>query len=206
MVDTITGKEPPQFPIANEKAQSVAWVNADGFVRYFFARDPKLDPFRFSAEKFAARIKEISEMFDTTDPDLSAFQARGGKLILKGNGADYQRSVLQEIDYYKSVVAKMGQDRVDQFVRFYVTPGVNHPGNGVTRDGKAVPAKVDLLGVLDAWVDSGKAPDTLMQVSQQEQAPFATIALRPMCRYPLSPRYDGEGAPSQAASFTCAKQ
>jgi hypothetical protein len=46
-----------------------------------------------------------------------------------------------------------------------VTPGVNHPGNGVTRDGNAVPAKVDLLGILDAWVDLGKAPDSLMQVS-----------------------------------------
>jgi feruloyl esterase len=114
--------------------------------------------------------------------------------------------VLQEIDYYKSVVAKMGQDRVDQFIRFYVTPGVNHPGNGVMTDGKAVPAKVDLLGVLDAWVDMGKAPDTLMQISQQEQAPFTTIASRPMCRYPLSPRYNGEGDPSQAVSFTCARQ
>ncbi len=206
MIDTITGTESPQFPITNGKTQSVAWVNADGFVRYFFARDPKFDPFQFSPEKFAGRIKEISEMFDTTNPDLSAFQARGGKVILKGNGADYQRSVLQEIDYYKSVVAKMGQDRVDGFTRFYVTPGVNHPGNGVMRDGKAVPAKVDLLGVLDAWVDLGKAPDTLMQVSQQEQAPFKTIASRPMCRYPLSPHYDGHGDPNQAASFTCAKQ
>ena len=206
MIDTITGAELPQFPIANEKTQSVAWVNADGFVRYYFARDPKFNPFQFSPEKFAVRIKEISEMFDTTDPDLSKFQARGGKLILKGNGADYQRSVLQEIDYYKSVVAKMGQDRVDQFVRFYVTPGVNHPGNGVMKDGKAVPAKVDLLGVLDAWADFGQAPDTLMQVSQQEQAPFEMIGSRPMCRYPLSPRYDGHGDPSQAASFACANQ
>ena len=206
MVETITGAEPPQFPIANEKTQSIAWVNADGFVRYFFARDPKLDPMQFSPEKFAGRIKEISEMFDTTDPDLSPFQTRGGKLILKGNGADYQRSVLQEIDYYKSAVAKMGQDRVDQFIRFYVTPGVNHPGNGVMKDGKPVPAKVDLLGALDAWADSGKAPDTLTQVSQEEQAPFKTIAMRPMCRYPLSPRYDGHGDLGQAASFTCAKQ
>jgi len=206
MVDTITGTETPQFPIANQKTQSVAWVNADGFVRYFFARDAKFNPFQFAPEKFAGRIKEISELFDATDPDLSAFQARGGRLILKGNGADYQRSVLQEIDYYKSVVARMGQDRVDQFVRFYVTPGVNHPGNGVMKDGKAVPAKVDLLGVLDAWVDSGKAPDTLMQVSQQEQAPFDTIASRPMCRYPLSPRYDGHGDPGKSESFICAKQ
>jgi hypothetical protein len=206
MIDSITGTQPPQFPITNEKTQSVGWVNADGLVRYYFARDPKFNPLQFRPEKFAGRIKEISEMFDTTDPDLSAFQARGGKLILKGNGADYQRSVLQEIDYYKSVVAKMGQDRVDQFIRFYVTPGVNHPGIGVMSDGSAVPAKIDLLGNLDTWVDLGKAPDSLMQVSQQEQAPFNTVASRPMCRYPLSPRYDGHGDPSQAASFTCAKQ
>jgi tannase/feruloyl esterase len=206
MVDTITGAEPPQFPIKDAKTQSVAWVNADGLVRYYFARDAKFDPFQFSPEKFAGRIREISELFDATDPDLSAFEARGGKLILKGNGADYQRSVLQEIDYYKSVVAKMGQDRVNQFMRFYVTPGVNHPGNGVMRDGKAVPAKLDMLGVLDAWVDAGKTPDTLLQVSQEEKAPFKTIASRPMCRYPLSPRYEGHGDQNEAASFTCTMQ
>ena len=206
MVDTITGAEPPQFPIKDTKTQSVAWVNADGLVRYYFARDAKFDPIQFSPEKFAGRIKEISELFDATDPDLSRFQARGGKLILKGNGADYQRSVLQEVDYYQSVVARMGQDRVDQFMRFYVTPGVNHPGNGVMSDGKAVPAKLDMLGVLDAWVDAGKTPDTLVQVSQEEKAPFKTIASRPMCRYPLWPRYDGHGDAKEAASFTCASQ
>ena len=36
-------------------------------------------------------------------------------------------------------------------------------------------------------------------------APFKTIASRPMCRYPLSPCYDGHGDPSQAVAFTCAK-
>src|SRR5262245_263955 len=101
MVDTITGKEPPQFPIKDAKTQSVAWVNADGLVRYYFARDAKFDPLQFSPEKFTGRIKEISELFDATDPDLSAFQGRGGKLILKGNGAGYQRSVMQELAYYK---------------------------------------------------------------------------------------------------------
>ena len=206
MVDTITGKEPPQFPIKDAKTQSIAWGNADSFVRYYLARDPKFNSLQFSPEKFAPRIKEISELFDATDSDLSAFQARGGKLILKGNGADYQRNVQQEIDYYKSVVAKMGQDRVDQFMRFYVTPGVNHAGNGVMSDGKAVPAKLDMLGVLDAWVDAGKTPDALLQVTQEDQAPFKTIASRPMCRYPLSPRYAGHGDPKEAASFTCAKQ
>ncbi|MGZ5721022.1 MAG: tannase/feruloyl esterase family alpha/beta hydrolase, partial [Burkholderiales bacterium] len=128
LVDTLTGREKPQFPIKSGKTASIAWVNADGFARYVFVRDAKFNSFDFKAADHAARIREISEMFDTTDPDLSAFLARGGKLILKGNGADYQRSVMQEIGYYNSVVAKMGQARVDQFVRFFVTPGVNHAG------------------------------------------------------------------------------
>ena len=205
MIDSITGLEPPHFPLVSEKVQSVAWANSNSFVRYYIARDAKFNPLQFSPEKSSGRIREISELFDATNPDLSAFLARGGKLILKGNGADYQRSVLQEITYYKAVVAKMGQPRVDTFIRFYTTPGVNHPGNGVMSDGQAVPAKVDMLGALDGWVDGGKAPQTLVQVTQETKAPFSTVAARPMCLYPAFPRYDGKGDPKDAASFSCAK-
>ena len=74
----------------------VAWANADGFARYVFARDPKFDPFTFSNDKYAARIRDTSELYDATNPDLSPFLARGGKLIIKGNGADYQRSMRDE--------------------------------------------------------------------------------------------------------------
>ena len=108
-------------------------------------------------------------------------------------------------DYYKSVAAKMGRDSVDQFMRFYMTPGVNHPGNGVMKDGKAVPAKLDLLGVFDAWADAGKDPDGLTQRCQEEQAPFKTVAARRMCRYPRSARYDRHSDPQKPTSFTCAK-
>ncbi|HKA41322.1 MAG TPA: tannase/feruloyl esterase family alpha/beta hydrolase [Burkholderiales bacterium] len=206
LVDTITGKEKPEFPIKSAKTQSIGWNNADGFVRYMFVRDPKFNSLEFKPADHAARVRAISEMFDTTDPDLSAFLARGGKLILKGNGADYQRSVMQEIVYYQSVVARMGQERVNRFVRFFVTPGVNHAGNGLLSSGAAVPAKVDLLGALDSWIDTGKAPEQLTQVTQEGQAPFKVTASRPMCPYPLTPRYDGRGDPNEASSFACADQ
>ena len=206
LVDALTGTEKPQFPVKPGKSTSIAWVNADGFVRYFFVRDPAFNSLDFKAADHAARIREISEMFDTTDPDLSAFLARGGNVILKGNGADYQRSVMQEIAYYNSVVARMGQERVNQFFRFYVTPGVNHAGNGLLSSGAAVPAKVDMLGALDSWVGTGKAPEQLLQVTQETQTPFKVTASRPMCRYPLTPRYDGRGDPNEASSFACASQ
>jgi feruloyl esterase len=206
MGDSITGAEPPHFPAPPGKSQSVAWSNSNGFVRYLLARDPEFDPLHFSPQEYGERIRAISQLYDTTDPDLSAFMAHGGKLILKGNAADYQRSVLQEIGYYKAVVARMGQDRVDQFIRFYVTPGVNHPGNGVMRSGAAVPAKVDLLGALDSWAGKGDVPGALVQVTQERQPPFAISASRPMCRYPLTPRYSGQGDPDDAASFSCGEQ
>jgi len=205
MIDSITGLEPPHFPLVSEKTQSVAWANSNAFVRYYIARDAKFNPLEFSPEKSSRRVREISELFDATNPDLSAFLAHGGKLILKGNGADYQRSVMQEITYYKAVVEKMGKARADSFIRFYVTPGVNHPGNGVMSNGEAVPAKVDMLGALDGWMDGGKAPEQLVQVTQEAKAPFQTVAARPMCLYPAYPRYDGKGDPKDAASFSCTK-
>ena len=206
MTDTVTGIEPPRFPITSARLQSVFWNFTNATVRYMFARNAAVNPFGFAAQDFAGRVREISDLFDTTDPDLSAFLGRGGKLILKGNGADYQRSVLQEVSYYKSVVAKMGQERADQFIRFYVTPGVNHGGEGQTSSGMAVPSDVDLLGALDGWVDAGRDPGTLTQVTQAGVAPFAVTASRPLCRYPAFPRYSGQGDPHAAASFKCSSE
>jgi hypothetical protein len=101
---------------------------------------------------------------------------------------------------------KMGQARVNQFVRFFVTPGVNHAGNGLLSSGAAVPAKIDMLGALDSWVDAGKAPEQLLQVTHERDTPFKATASRPMCRYPSTPRYDGRGDPNEASSFACANQ
>jgi feruloyl esterase len=206
MVDAVTGAEAPQFPIVTARTQSDAWITADAFVRLYYARDAKYNTLQFSPEAFAARLREVSELFDATDPDLSAFFKRGGKLILKGNGADYTRSLLQEVSYYKAVVAKMGQAQVDSFIRFYVTPGVNHGGEGVMSGGAPVPSDVDLLGALDGWADGGRAPGVLTQLAQERDAPFRVTASRPMCLYPQYPRYNGQGDPSAASSFTCTKQ
>jgi feruloyl esterase len=206
MVQYVTGLRPARFPDPTPEGQGIHWSHGNGGARYFIARDATFDPFTFSPPNFSSRMRQLSEMLDATDPDLSAFLTRNGKLILKANGADFALSPFQVINYYKSVVATLGQARVDQFIRFYVTPGVNHQGNGVLSSGDTVPAKVDLLGALDSWADTGEAPETLVQVSQEANAPFNVTASRPMCRYPLYPRYNGRGDPKQASSFTCTPQ
>jgi len=117
MVDTITGTEPPAIPDHEREDAIVAWGQCGGPRALLLRARSKFDPFQFSPEKFAARIKEIFGAVSTPRiTDLSAFQRAAGKLILKGNGADYQRSRTAGIDYYQIRHCQMGQDRVDQFI------------------------------------------------------------------------------------------
>jgi hypothetical protein len=134
---------------------------------------------------------------DSTDPDLSAFRARGGKLVISEHLADYAQNPYAGIDYYRSVVARMGQESADSFVRLYTTPGADHVGTGA-------PVSVDMLQTLTDWVERAHAPQDLVQVDLQAVAPFAETLARPMCRWPTLVKYRGQGDPRRAASFECA--
>ncbi|MGZ5866158.1 MAG: tannase/feruloyl esterase family alpha/beta hydrolase [Xanthobacteraceae bacterium] len=204
MIDWVTGPKAAEFPLPAPEQQGRQWYYGSGAIRYLFARDEKYNSLNFAPQDFRARILEISKLMDSTDPDLSRFAKHGNRLIIKENAHDFAQSAYAGINYYKAVVSKMGQKNVERFARLYVTPGVNHAGTGVSgTDGSPVPRGVDLLGVLDDWVVRGKAPNELVQVAQSPTTPFATIASRPMCRYPTYPHYRS-GPPSQAASFFCA--
>jgi hypothetical protein len=204
MVAWSSGPKPPVYPLPPPAEQSRAWYFGAGAVRYFLAGDAQFDPRQFRPEDHKARIERISTLMDSTDPDLSRFAARGGRLILKENMSDFAQSPFAGVAYYKSVVAKLGQSAVDQFLHFYVTPGANHGGTGVSSvDGGPLPRGIDLLAEIDDWVDRGIAPHALVQVAQEAKPPFTVTASRPMCRYPAWPRYKGEGSPKEAASFAC---
>jgi feruloyl esterase len=206
LITWVTGAMPAQFPLPAPDQQGRQWYFGSGAMRYFIVRDARFNSLRYSADDFAARVRAVSQLMDMTDPDLSAFLARGGRLILKENMADYAQSPYVGIGYYNAVIARMGQGEVDRFIRFYTTPGANHGGRIVNgRDGAAMPDRVDLLAALDAWVERGTAPDTLTLSAHAAEPPFATTATRPLCRYPTFPRYGG-GDAQMAASFTCAER
>jgi tannase/feruloyl esterase len=188
-----TGAAPPTLPPG--PTSSRAWLYGSGAVQYFFARDAAYDVTKFDPAQFADRLREVSALMDSTSPDLTAFAAHGGKLIMYENMADYAQSPYAGIEYFKSVVAKMGATSLEGFLRLYVAPGVDHMGIGA-------PSSVDLLDVLSEWAEIGKAPGELVQVSQETKPPFAPLAARPMCRYPAYPQYQG-GDVTKAESFVC---
>lgn len=183
--------QPPQ------PTNGIAWFYGSGAIQHFYARNPAYDVRNYKAEDFAARVRQVSELMDSTNPDLSAFNARGGKLILLENMADYAQSPYVGVRYYESVVAKMGQSAVNGFLKFYTAPGVDHVGSGA-------PANADILTALTNWVERGQVPAGLQLVDQPPVAPFAVSRARPLCEWPAWPRYRS-GDPAQASSFECVK-
>ncbi|MFA9430215.1 tannase/feruloyl esterase family alpha/beta hydrolase [Egicoccus sp. AB-alg2] len=195
----------PGFPVGGEGNDWRQWVmGANGnpgftvslgadFIRYFVAQDPDFDTVGFdpNAPEWRERILAVSEMVDATDPDLSAFAASGGKLILQENLGDNGRSALAGLDYHASVVETLGKGRTDKFFRAYAVPKADHGGG-------AGPNDVDWLEILDRWAADGEAP---RDVVLQERG---TDRTRPACEWPTWSRYF-RGDVDDAASFRCMK-
>ena len=117
----------------------IAWFYGGGAIQYFYAtRSERSTCAATSSSDHAARVREVSALMDSTNPDLSAFRARGGKLVMLENMADYAQSPYAGIGYFESVVGKLGRPAVDGFMRLYTAPGVDHVGTGA-------PANVDML-------------------------------------------------------------
>jgi Tannase and feruloyl esterase len=92
----MTGTTAPKHPLPPPPAErGRVWYLGSSFVRYFIAADPNFDPRQFRPDDFRARIEHISALMDSTDPDLSRYAGRGGKLILKENMSDHAISPAQ---------------------------------------------------------------------------------------------------------------
>jgi feruloyl esterase len=173
----------------------IAWFYGAGAIQYFYAQNPKLDVMQYKPEDYAERVRYVSSQMDSTNPDLSAFANAGGKLIILENLGDYAQSPYAGIQYFESVQKRLGADKVAGFARLYTAPNVDHVGTGA-------PANADFLGALSAWVERGQTPGPMTLVEQGLTPPFSLIRSRPLCEWPLIPRYKA-GEPNAAASFAC---
>lgn len=155
---------------------------------------------------FEARRHELSVILDSTNPDLSAFAKRGGRMIVTIGTNDTLASPGAQLDYYQSVLDRMGRQTVDGFARLFVMPQTGHGLSGsnyaTTGDGRAIPAapipnRFDQVGLLFDWVENAKAPGMAATVSAGEKS-------LPLCSYPAYPRYKN-GPAQSAASYECTR-
>lgn len=128
--------------------------------------------------------------------DLSAFKARGGKLLLYHGWNDTAISPENTINYYQNVLTKMGPKQ-DSWMRLYMVPGMNHCQGGVGTD------QFNKMGVVERWREGGTAPEAILA----EHVAGNTVDMtRPLCPYPQVAVYKGTGSTNDAASFTCKLQ
>lgn len=104
--------------------------------------DPAWDYMKFNlTSDVQLADKRMGPILNATSPNLAAFNARGGKLILYHGWSDAAISPLNTINYYDSVLDAMGSQRAESFVRLYMVPGMQHCGGGPGPDSfSALPA------------------------------------------------------------------
>ena len=160
--------------------------------------------------EFETATQSIALMANSTNPDLTQFRDRGGKLIQYAGWADSAIAPENGLNYYRKVRSVMGD--VDDFYRVFMAPGMAHCyggpgpnsfGNG-NNDGPVIDAKHDLLKALEMWVERGIAPDKIIATKYINDDPAKGIALqRPLCPYPQISRYNEHGPTSDQSSFEC---
>lgn len=208
----MTGSKAPVFSAApNETGVGNLFAYGNGYIRYFIAQDKDFNPLGYNPDTYRSRVQEVSSMMDATNPDLSRFYARGGKLILRENLADTAQSPRTGLNYWDSVVSTMGRETVEKFFIAYAATGLPHTSPGIAAGAQnapayGIPGQQDLLSLLDKWVKEGSKPaDNLTLSSYEPLPPYAVKASKPMCRYPSYPQYVA-GDVTVAASYRCALQ
>ncbi len=125
---------------------------------------------KFDFAKDAASVRRaLSDDLDAVCPNLSAFQARGGKLLLVHGTADPIIGLRSSIRYFEKVQQAMGD--TSDFFRLFLIPGMGHVAGGPGAQDyvyglPACPKDEQHFGLLTlrAWCEEGAAPDRILPV------------------------------------------
>jgi feruloyl esterase len=177
------------FPFS--PAAPAGYTFANEFLRYFFFNDPTYNLTSFDFVRDADKLETLRSTLDATDPDLGAFRARGGKMIMAHGWADPALNAWGPIDYHARVADRMGADATSEFFRLFMAPGMFHCAGGPG------PYSFDALTAMEGWLDTGVAPASMVAANP------ATGRTRPLCPYPTTAVYGGSGSIDVAANFAC---
>lgn len=201
-INSRTGK--PLFP-GLYPGSEMGWATWGGprplgiaydYFRYVLFAEPNWD---FQSLNFDSDIERAERQdaarLDATDPNLRPFFQRGGKLIQYHGWADPQISPGASIEYYKSVLAKLGgEEKTRSAYRLFMVPGMAHCGGG---DG---PNTFDMMTPLRKWVETNRAPE---RIEAARVGNGKTVRTRPLCPYPQTAVYTGAGSTDDAVNFVC---
>jgi Tannase and feruloyl esterase len=172
-------------------------ISHDHF-RFLVFKNPDWDFKTLDFDKDVTLADRLDDgLMNATDPNLSAFFKRGGRLLMYHGWNDQLIAPRNSINYYQSVVkAQGGAEKAADSIRLFMVPGMAHCGGG---DGTSV---FDSLAVLEQWVEQKKTP---AQIPASHLTNGVRDRTRPLCPYPSIAAYAGSGDTNDAANFTCSK-
>jgi feruloyl esterase len=165
------------------------------FYKYFVFSNPDWDWTTMDFDRdVAAGEEKVGKVLNAIDPNLGAFKARGGKLVMYHGWNDQLISPFNTINYFNSVAKTMGASETDDFLRLFMAPGMLHCAGGPG------PNTFDAVGALEQWVEHGRKPAEMIASHSTEGVVDRS---RPLCPYPQVATYNGSGSIDAAASFAC---
>jgi feruloyl esterase len=163
------------------------------YFKYIVFNDPNWDPKTLNFDSHLAEIYPAAhQIFEANDARLGAFVSRGGKLIMYQGWGEPGIPPNNVVTYHGNVLAQT-QGSTDA-VRLFMVPGMGHCGGG---NGTST---FDMAAALDAWVDGGRAPETIPASRVRDGKVDRT---RPLCAWPKTAAYTGTGSIDDAANFVC---
>lgn len=165
----------------------------DAGLAYMMAFDFNRDPAKLEATDANFPRSPWTDI-GAQSTDLSAFRARGGKLIVPHGVSDPVFSLDDTLAWYGRVDKAMDGHAGDT-VRVFAVPGMNHCQGGPATD------SYDAFAALADWVEHRAAPERIVaKAGPMTPWPGRT---RPLCAFPKAAHYDGHGDVEKAESFSC---
>ena len=184
----------PWFVAQQTAIQPVQTAFAETFFKNiaFGKPNPSYDWKTFNLDADFDKLQAARSLLDATDPDLSRFKARGGKIVSYYGWADPALNPLMGVGYYESVRLRVAP--ADDFYRLFMVPGMAHCSGGIG------PSTFDAFTPLVEWVEKGTAPASIVG---SRIVDGKVVRTRPLCPYPQVAAYKGSGSVDEASSFTC---
>jgi feruloyl esterase len=169
-------------------------INND-FFKYIAFENPDWDFRTFDVDADTRKIDaRLGPIINTTQTDLKAFKARGGKLLMYQSWNETWIPPRMAATYYNSVAKTMGgENQTKDFFRLFMVPDFGMCAG-------MFPGTFDALGAVQRWREEGIAPD---QITTSYSTSGKVYKKRPVCPYPQTAIYKGSGDINDAANFRC---
>ncbi|WP_380871655.1 hypothetical protein ACFB49_26120 [Sphingomonas sp. DBB INV C78] len=130
---------------------------------------------------------------------MSRFFKRNRKLLIYHGYSDHVLNPYSTIEIYDKMSRTAGDEQaLRRNVRLFMVPDMQHCVGG------AGPNTLDLMPVLEDWVERGVAPTQIVAAKHSGDDPSKPVErTMPICPYPAMARYTGSGNLNDARSWQC---